>query len=211
MKRIITFLALMAGIMSVFAQTPNEIVARMESEMKIHEKDGIDMIMDLKLPVIGVVPAKTLMLGTKSRTDSTIEGTRTVVWTDETTVWSYSSKTNQIEIKDATVNADNAQSNAKMFEGIAEGYKITLINETPDAWYFKCKKARSNKDKNASKKMELSVAKETYYALSLSVKGLLASISMHDIKFGVTEEQVTFNPNEFPDATIEDKREKLGN
>lgn len=56
------------------------------------------------------------------------------------------------------------------------------------------------------KRMDLVVAKETYWPVSLSTSVTAASVTMRDISFGVTEEQVTFNPKEFPQATIVDNR-----
>ena len=56
------------------------------------------------------------------------------------------------------------------------------------------------------KRMDLVVAKETYWPVSLSTSVTAASVTMRDISFGITEEQVTFNPKEFPQATIVDNR-----
>ena len=99
------------------------------------------------------------------------------------------------------------ESNADdMFSGITKGYDVKLQSETDKAWYFKCKKSKGNKDKNDPKKMDLVVEKGTYYPISLSTKAMIASISIHDVSFGVTEDQVTFNPAAYPNAKVIDKR-----
>ena len=54
--------------------------------------------------------------------------------------------------------------------------------------------------------MNLVVAKGTFYPVSLSAKMSGITMTMRDLSYGVTEAQVTFNPADYPDATIEDKR-----
>ena len=60
--------------------------------------------------------------------------------------------------------------------------------------------------KAAPKKMTLIVAKGTYMPVSLSASVSLMTITMRDLSYGVTEKQVTFNPEDYPNATIVDKR-----
>ena len=93
-----------------------------------------------------------------------------------------------------------------MFSGITDGYDVTLAKETSDAWYFKCKKNKSNADKDAPKTMDLAVRKDNYYPKSLSFKVMGIAMTMRDISFNVTETQATFNAADYPDATIIDKR-----
>ena len=54
--------------------------------------------------------------------------------------------------------------------------------------------------------MELVIAKDTYYPMSLSAKVDLVTVTMRNLKFNVTEEEVTFNKADYPGATIIDKR-----
>ena len=56
------------------------------------------------------------------------------------------------------------------------------------------------------KNMEIVVAKGTYYPVSLSAKVDMVTVTMRDLKFHVTEKEVTFNKAEYPGATIIDKR-----
>ena len=51
-----------------------------------------------------------------------------------------------------------------------------------------------------------SYTKGTYWPVSLSTSMTGASVTMRDISFGVTEKQVTFDANQYPGATIIDKR-----
>ena len=49
--------------------------------------------------------------------------------------------------------------------------------------------------------------KGTYLPIQLSARmSLLVTMTLHDISFGVTEEQVTFNPADYPGVKIKDKR-----
>ena len=45
-----------------------------------------------------------------------------------------------------------------------------------------------------------------FYPVSMTSKGLLVSVAIRDVSFGVTEDQVTYNPALYSDAKIIDKR-----
>lgn len=94
----------------------------------------------------------------------------------------------------------------EMFSDITEGYDVTIDKETNTEWYLLCKKSKSNKDKNAPKKMNLVVAKKTYMPKSLSVKVSGMTMTIRNISFGVTEKQVSFNANDYPGVTIVNKQ-----
>ena len=199
---IICFLGI-AGIL--VAQTPKEIVSRMEAEMNKHDKEGIIMTVDAKVPIIGTMTTKTYTLGNKTRIEANMMGIDIITWSDGKTAWTYNSKKNEVEI---TKQEDGTESegDAEMFNGITDGYDVTITKQTAKAWYLLCKKSKSNQDKDAPKKMDLVVAKGTYMPVSLKTKVSGIGITMRNISFGVTEKQVTFNANEYPGATIIDKR-----
>jgi hypothetical protein len=54
--------------------------------------------------------------------------------------------------------------------------------------------------------MDLVVAKGTYWPVSLTTSVTAASVTLRDISFGVTEQQVTFNEKDYPGVKIVDKR-----
>lgn len=202
---IITFIAF-AGI--AIAQTPEEIISRMEAEMAKHdEKDGLAMTMEMKIPILGTFSSRTYTLGDKYRIEVAEDGKQTITWSDGKTDWTYSSEKNEVEItKHAVKEKTEAEGDAKMFNGITDGYDVKLDKETTDTWQFVCKRSKSNPDKDAPKKMTLIVAKGTYMPVSLSASVSLMTITMRDLSYGVTEKQVTFNPEDYPNATIMDKR-----
>ena len=189
------------SVITLYAQTPDEIISRMESEFNKHRSEGVIMTMDMKIIIIGNISSTMMALGDKSYS-RTSDGS-TVVWTDGPTSWSYDAAKNQITINSSNKDTGNG-ADADMFSGITSGYNVKLIKETDQAWHFKCKRAKGNKD--AIKKMNLVVDKKTYYPVSMSTKGILASVTFKDVSFGVTDDQVTYNPAAYPTATVIDNR-----
>ena len=208
MKKLFSIIAFIAMAAVAVAQTPEEIISRMEAEMAKHdEKEGLAMTMDMKIPILGTFSSRTYTLGDKYRIEVSEDGKQSITWSDGKTDWTYSSEKNEIEIKKHEVKEKTeTEGDAKMFNGITDGYDVKLDKETSDTWQFLCKRSKSNPDKDAPKKMTLVVAKGTYMPVSLSASVSLMTITMRDLSYGVTEEQVTFNPKNYPNATIVDKR-----
>ena len=206
MKRLMTFLSAIVFVVVAFAQTPEEIIAKMEAELDKHEAEGIIMTIDMKIPIIGTMTTKAYTLGDKMRVEGSMMGVSLVTWTDGVTEWTWDSKKNEIEIKKEDPKKSAEESDAAMFSGITDGYDVTLKKETADAWYFLCKKSKTNTDKDDPKSIDLVVAKGTYYPVSLKAKLSGVTMTLRDVSFGVTEQQVTFNPKDYPTATIVDKR-----
>ena len=192
------------------AQTPNEIVSRMEEELAKHDKsEGFAMTLDFKMIILGSVSTRVYTLGDKTRMEGLIKDNKIVTWKDGKTEWTYDASKNEIEITKAEPKAQSeseSDDNMKMFSNVTEGYDVKIDKETPTEWHLRCKKSRSNHDKNDPKKMDLVVEKETYWPVSLtaSLKGV--TMTMREITYGVTEEQVTFDPKAYPNATVVDKR-----
>ncbi len=205
MKKALSFLASILFAVVSFAQTPQEIVSRMEEEMNKHENDGVAMTVDLKIPILGTVSSKTYAIGEKARIEAEMMGVAIITWTDGVTDWTYDSKSNEIEIKKSGASSSN-EGDAEMFSNITEGYDVTLSKETADAWYFQCRKSKGNTNKDDPKNIDLVVAKGTYYPVSLSAKIKGITMTMRNLSFGVDEKMVTFNASDFPDARIVDKR-----
>lgn len=191
---------------SAFAQTPDQIITRMEKEMGRHEKDGIVMTITVKVPVVGTMKTKTWTLGDKMRAEAELMGVKVITWTEGDTEWTYNSKNNELVIERFDGTAGTDQGGAEMFDGILDGYDVSVQKEDAKAWYITCKKSRKNKNKNAPKTMELTVAKGTYFPLGLSTKASGFTMTMTGISYGVKEKQVTFDINDYPDAKIVDKR-----
>ena len=207
MKRFIIALCALVAAFTAFAQTPEEIVSRMEKIMEGHDNDGLIMTVDLKIPIIGTMTTRTWTLGDKDRIEAEMMGVKLITWSDGKTDWTYDSKKNVVEIKHADEkSSSNESGDASMFDGIVEGYDISIKKEDAKAWYLLCKKSKSNKDKDAPKSMDLVVEKGTFYPVSLTTKVEGMTLVMRDLAFGVTEKDVTFNIADYPGATIDDKR-----
>lgn len=197
----------MLSVMAL-AQTPQEIVSRMEEAMEKHEKEGLVMTMDIKIPILGTMSTKTYVLGDKYKSEGGMMGVKIVTWSDGTTTWTYDGKKDEITIEDtAHAKPDENKGDTEMFTGVADGYDVSLKKETDDAWYLLCKKSKDNKEKDDPKTMDLVVAKGTYYPVSISAKVSGVSVKIYDVSFGVSDKQVTFNKADYPRATIVDKRD----
>jgi outer membrane lipoprotein-sorting protein len=200
-----TFLAAALFAVMAFAQTPEEIVARMEEEMNKHEHDGLVMVIDVKIPILGTMSTTSYALDNKTRVEGEMSGVKFITWSDGKTQWTYNKKENTIEIENEKPGA-GTETDAEMFSGITDDYDVSIKKETADAWHLLCKKSKNNTDKDAPKTIDLVISKKNYYPLSLSTKMSGVSMNLHDISFGVTEKQVTFNAADYPTAKIVDKR-----
>ena len=208
MKKLIAIISFIALATAAIAQTAEEIITRMETEMRKHdESEGVAMTMDMKIIIIGTISSRNYVLGDKMRIEAKKEGKDYITWSDGKTDWVYDSEKNEIEITNVKPKEKSeTNSDTKLFQGITDGYDVKIDKETATEWHIRCKRSKSNPDKDAPKRMDLVVAKGTYWPVSLSTSVTAATVTLRDISFGVTEEQVTFNPKDFPNATIVDKR-----
>lgn len=206
-KLVFSFLAVFALAAAAFAQTPEEILAKMEKAMEPAEQKGMSMVMDLKVPILGTTSSTMCILGDKVRSELKIMGHQVVIFSDGTTNWEYDSVNNELTIADAIPGEDDG-SEAEMFSDITDDYDVKLKKETADAWYLECRKSKNCQDKDAPGKMDLVVSKVTNLPVSLTAKISGAKCTLRDVKIGVSEEQLHFDPSDYPDAKIVDKRKK---
>ena len=208
MKKLIAIISFIALATTAMAQTAEEIVSRMNAEMSKHnESEGFAITMDMKIILVGTISSRSYILGDKMRIEANKDGKDFVTWSDGKTEWSYDSETNEIEITNAKPKEkSDKDSNTKMFKDVTEGYDVRIDKETATEWHIRCKRSKSNPDKDAPKRMDLVVSKGTYWPVSLTTSVTAASVTMRDISFGVTEQQVTFNEKDYPGVKIVDKR-----
>ena len=208
MKKLIAIISFIALATTAMAQTAEEIVSRMNAEISKHnESEGFAITMDMKIILVGTISSRSYVLGDKMRIEANKDGKDFITWSDGKTEWSYDSETNEIEIKNAKPKEkSDKDSNTKMFKDVTEGYDVRIDKETATEWHIRCKRSKSNPDKDAPKRMDLVVAKGTYWPVSLTTSVTAASVTLRDISFGVTESQVTFNEKDYPGAKIVDKR-----
>lgn len=208
MKKLIAIISFIALATTAMAQTAEEIVSRMNAEISKHnESEGFAITMDMKIILVGTISSRSYILGDKMRIEANKDGKDFVTWSDGKTEWRYDSETNEIEIKNAKPKEkSDKDSNTKMFKDVTKGYDVRIDKETATEWHIRCKRSKSNPDKDAPKRMDLVVAKGTYWPVSLTTSVTAASVTMRDISFGVTEQQVTFNEKDYPGAKIVDKR-----
>ena len=207
MRRFIALLCAFTLAVAAFAQTPREIIDRMEEVMGSLEVEGVVMTMDIKIPIVGTMTSKAWNRGDKTRIEGEIAGVRIVTFIDGDTEWEYNSKENQVRIKAHDVSkVSQEESNAKLFDAVSKGYDVSISKETAAAWHLRCKKSKTNPNKDDPKTMDLVIAKGSFRPLSLTAQVSVLTVTIRDLRFDVTEKQVTFDPADFPGATIIDER-----
>ena len=193
---------------AAYAQTAEEIIAKMDEAMsQVSEENGFRMTMDMKIPILGTMSTNAWTLGDKMRMEAKMMGKQLITWQDGKTEWTYDSDENTITIEnqDQTKQSEEKE-NMKMFQSATEGYDVSIAKENADSWTIKCKKNRSNTNKDDPKNMEIVIAKGTYYPVSLSARVDMVTVTMRNLQFNVSEKDVTFNKADYPGATIIDKR-----
>jgi len=209
MKRfLIIALAIAAFAMPVAAQSAKEIVDRMNQELNKGDDQGTAMTMDMNIPILGQFSTSIKSLGKMSRADMDVKGEKGIVWIVNDTSWTYSSKSNEIEI-DIVKAGDNSSKEAEMLDDITKGYDVSLVKETGDTWEILCKKSKGNISKEDPSKMDLVVSKKTYLPVSLKTKMKGITVTLRDISIGVSKAEVTFNPSAYKGVNIVDKRQVL--
>lgn len=207
MKKILFLLlpALLAAA-TLSAQTPEEIIARVDQETARFDAEGCSMVMELKFPIIGAVATTIYTRGDKYKMIMSIKGDTSISWSDGVTDWDYESSKNTVTIKPHKADGNSEADNAKMMEGITEGYDVRLKKETADTWQFRCTKSKTNTNKDDPKNMDLVVSKATYLPVSLTAKAGGLTITMRDVSIGVSEQEVTFDASKYATAKIIDER-----
>ena len=208
MKKFIISTIFLALSLTAFAQTATEIVERMDKKISaFDEKDGVGFVMEMTIPILGTFSAKTESRGDKLRMEMQKGDVHSINWSDGTTQWDYDVIKNEIVITNVDKKKDSkTEGDAELFKGICDGYDVSLDKETDKFWFIKCKKSKNNMEKDDPKTMDLIVEKGTYNPKSLSAKLKGITITMRDLAYGIPESRVTFNPADYPTATIVDKR-----
>ena len=211
MKRIfliICFAGAVTASMNLSAQTPEEVVERMNAEFRKGDSLGMSFDFLMSIPILGEFRATNYTLGDKLRVDVFAKDNKNINWSDGTTEWTYDSEKNEVRITKAKPKENNSNSGDKnLVTGVSEGYDLSFDKKTNDkVWYITCKKNKSNKEKDDPKRIDLAVSKADYSTIYMKTKAKGIGISMENFKVGVTEAQVTFNPADYPDATIIDER-----
>lgn len=210
MKKIYSIFILLAMAFPAFAQTPQQILERMAKVWEEHEKEGLVMTVDTKMPIVGTLSVKQYSLGNKTRTETKMLGAQLITWDDGVTEWTYTSndKKRSISIEDSKQDPSE-DSDADLFTNATDdGYDFSIKKETANSWLILCKKNKHNKEKDDPKNIEIEVSKNGYYPLSLKTKMSGITLTMREISFGVKEDFVTFDLKNYPGVKIEDKRNK---
>ena len=142
MKRILALLTACAFALAAYAQTAEEIMAKMGEVMaQVGEESGLRMTMDIKIPILGTMSTKAWSLGDKMRMEAEMMGKKLITWQDGETEWTYDSDANTITIeKQDTSKKSEEKENMELFQNATEGYDVSIGKETSTTWTIKCRK-----------------------------------------------------------------------
>lgn len=198
----------MMASFGLYAQTPEEVVERMSAEFEKGDSLGMSFDFVMSIPLLGKVRSTNYTLGEKMRLEVSQGGNVFITWSDGVTDWTYDSDKNEVKITNSKAEKGNDNSgDTGLVTGVNEGYDLSFDKSTDDqVWYITCKKSKSNKDKDAPKRIDIAVSKDDYMPVYLRTKASGIRISMENFQLGVTEEQVTFNPANYSSANIIDER-----
>ena len=192
---------------NLLAQTPEEILAEANRVLERGRvEEGLSLTMEMKVPILGRVEMRQYSKGQKSRMVARNRGKESTVWTDGKTMWVYDASENEIVIIDVEDAGQQGNDKMKLMDGLSKGYDPTLESETEEAWFLRCIRRKDNHDKNAPKRIDLSVCKGSYLIREVSISVMGLKVVMKDFALGVDEKDVTFDPLQFPEAEVIDNR-----
>lgn len=202
--------AMLAASVQLSAQTAEEIVERMSAEMDKGETLGTYFVFAFKIPLLGTVESEVSARGDRMRIIISGMGKGgDICWKDGQTEWNYDSEKNRITITNqqpSTSSSTDAGNGLDQLGGLGEGYDVSIDKETADAWYITCKKSRTNTNKDDPRRMDLVISKNTYLPISIKSKLSGFTCTISHVRIGVSEDEVTFDPADFPDVPVVDER-----
>ena len=198
----------MMAPMNLRAQTPEEVVERMNAEIRKGDSLGMSFDFMMSIPILGEFRSTNYTLGDKLKIELLAKDKKVTSWNDGITEWEYDTEKNEVKITNAKPRENKANSgDTNLITGVSEGYDLSFDRKTNDkVWYIVCKKNKSNKDKDDPKRIDLAVSKADYSTIYMKTKAKGIGISMENFHIGVTEKDVTFNPADYPNAKIVDER-----
>ena len=198
----------MMAPMNLRAQTPEEVVERMNAEIRKGDSLGMSFDFMMSIPILGEFRSTNYTLGDKLKIELLAKDKKVTSWNDGITEWEYDTEKNEVKITNAKPRENKANSgDTNLITGVSEGYDLSFDRKTNDkVWYIVCKKNKSNKDKDDPRRIDLAVSKADYSTIYMKTKAKGIGISMENFHIGVTEKDVTFNPADYPNAKIVDER-----
>lgn len=177
------------------------------------EKNGIAIISNVEtakdMRETNLEKSKVAVLDKKSR----IESAKQTEFIDNDIYKKWTIMTDNKEINHDFVNTADLHSISYYFKGldyIAPAYRYKIAEETDDTWTITGKRKLITKYLGSEKRIELVVRKDTYQPVSVTFYNVIDGkpfdvteiTRKKDIQFGVTEQQVTFNPEDYPGFNI---------
>ena len=104
MKRISLIICLFVAMIAptiLCAQTPEEVVERMNAEFNKGDSLGMSFDFVMSIPLLGEFKTTNYVLGDKLKIDMSDKNKKSINWNDGTTEWEYDSEKNEIKITNA--------------------------------------------------------------------------------------------------------------
>ena len=150
--------------MNLRAQTPEEVVERMNAEFRKGDSLGMSFDFVMSIPILGEFRSTNYTLGDKLKIELFAKGNKITSWNDGTTEWEYNLEKNEVKITNAKPKEEKDNlGDTGLVTGVSEGYDLSVDKKTNDkVWYIVFKKNKSNKEKDYQKRIDLSVSKADY-------------------------------------------------
>lgn len=225
MKKILFTVLSLVCTMTMFSQTANQIVAKMEEFVTAHEQEGVSFLISQGLSYVDsyrktytmsngktdvttketwkeakLSTGSVFIYDNKMRVDSD-NGTE-YIDLDINRKWFVASNNNEVQF-DITTKGDINLMN-DYFKGlhiIRPAYKLTIKDETDDTWTIYGKRKLFTRHQGVEKNIELTIRKDTYQPVKVALYDVIDGdpynvteiTRKNDIRFGISEKQVTFN------------------
>ena len=134
MKRFLLTVAALFAVTALFAQTNEEILARMDAELATLDSNGFSMIMELKIPILGSYSTNMYTRGNKTKALVDVKGEKTILWSDSVTDWEYDVNKNELTIsnaKSSKSSSDDSMSAVLTMSG--QGYLYLFMGTGSEA------------------------------------------------------------------------------
>lgn len=177
------------------------------------DKNGITLLSNIEttkdMRETNLTISKLAVLGEKSRSETA----KQTVYIDRDTQKKWTVTADNNEIKYDFVNTGDLHSfsyNFMWLDYIVPAYRYKIKEETDDTWTITGKRKLITKHLGAEKRVELVVRKDDCQPVSVTLYqkidgepfDVIEITRKNDFKFGVTEQLVTFNPEDYPEHII---------
>jgi len=186
------------------AVSPEQILDRVGEVFKLSKTEGLSFTMEMEGEGIKG-SAELYELGDKEKSVFKDDSGKvdSIEWSDKTTTWSYRVGSNTIWIYDNDEEEQSSiDSQLTLLDSVKDYYSFSQVQEKDDSWELNITRLETA-DSELPKSMKFIVSKKTglpiYWEMIAEDN---SSVIMRNFARGVSEAQVTFNPDDYPGVSI---------